>query len=138
VLSVDPAFRDFVCLYLAEGYKRNRNRVAISNSDPAVVQMSNRWILRFARNPVGYSVQYHADQDLRELCDFWGAIVGARPERIRLQRKSNSNQLTGRIWRSRYGVLSVTAEDTLLRSRLQAWMDCLRASWDLDSVAFGV
>jgi len=53
----------------------------------------------------------------------------SRGDRIRLQRKSNSNQLTGRIWRCEHGVLQVAAYDTLLRARLQAWMDCLRASW---------
>ena len=36
-LAQDPSFRDFVCLYLAEGYKRNRNVIAVGNSDPAVV-----------------------------------------------------------------------------------------------------
>ena len=30
----DPTFRDFVCLYMAEGYKRSRNTVAVCNSDP--------------------------------------------------------------------------------------------------------
>jgi hypothetical protein len=29
VLAQDPSFRDFVCLYIAEGYKRNRNVVSI-------------------------------------------------------------------------------------------------------------
>ena len=48
---------------------------------------------------------------------------------IRMQRKSNSGQLPGRTWRSRYGVMSMTASDTLFRARLGAWMDCLRASW---------
>jgi hypothetical protein len=48
---------------------------------------------------------------------------------IRLQRKSNSNQLTGRIWRSRHGVFMVRMQDTLLRARLQAWMDRLRSEW---------
>ena len=43
-LAVDPTFRDFVCLYVAEGYKRDRNTVSICNSDPAVMQMATRWI----------------------------------------------------------------------------------------------
>src|SRR3954447_15678989 len=30
-------FRDFVCMYIGEGSKRNRNIVAICNSDPKVV-----------------------------------------------------------------------------------------------------
>ena len=132
----DPTFRDFVCLYIAEGYKRNRNKVSVGNSDPAVVVLCTRWIRRFARNPVTFSVQYHADQDLQELVDFWGRQVGVAPETIRLQRKSNSGQLAGRNWRSRYGVLTVNAGDTAMRARLQGWIDCLQEQW-LDSPVTG-
>ncbi len=52
---------------------------------------------------------------------------------IRMQRKSNSGQLKGRSWRSRHGVLSVGVHDTLLRARLQAWIDAVRREWRLDS-----
>src|SRR5215210_2502537 len=47
-LTLDPSFRDFVCLYLAEGYKRNRNCVAVGNSDPAVVALCHRWLRRLS------------------------------------------------------------------------------------------
>src|SRR4051794_9716001 len=43
-LTADPSFRDFVCVYLAEGSKRDRNRVQVCNSDPAVVKVCDRWI----------------------------------------------------------------------------------------------
>ncbi len=132
-----PTFRDFVNLYIAEGYKRSRNRVSPVNSDPAVIQVALRWTRRLGSNPVTYWLQYHADQDLEELRAFWGAQLGVEPALIRAQRKSNSNQLTGRHWRSKYGVLSVVCGDTYLRARLEAWMDCLRKEW-LDSVPVGV
>jgi excisionase family DNA binding protein len=124
-----PDFRDFVCLYLAEGYKRSRNAVAIGNSDPAIVSLADRWIRRLARNPVRYAVQYHADQNLAELTIFWAELLSVDREAIALQRKSNSNGLSGRTWRSKYGVLTVRSADTYLRARLEAWMDCLRESW---------
>jgi len=129
-LCVDPEFRDFVCMYIAEGYKRDRNKVALGNSDPAVIKMADRWMRRFALRSLGYSVQYHADQDLVKLRVYWGALLAIDPQSIRLQRKSNSNQLAGRTWRSPYGVLTVRASDTMFRARLQAWIDLLRASWD--------
>jgi hypothetical protein len=131
-LSRDPTFRDFVCLYIGEGSKRNRNRVAVCNSDPRVIVLCTRWIRRFARNPLDFRVQYHADQQLKELQHFWGGQVGVAPEAIALQRKSNSGRLGGRSWRSQHGVLTVTASDTMFRARLQAWMDCLQEQW-LDS-----
>lgn len=128
-LARDPTFRDFVCLYIGEGYKRSRNEVALCNSDPTVIRLADRWIKRFARNPIRYAIQYHADQDLDELTKFWAAQVEVEPSVIRLQRKSNSNALTGRNWRSKYGVFTVSAGDTLLRAKLEAWMDSIRESW---------
>ena len=127
-----PTSRDFVVLFLTEGHKRTRNGVSIANSDPAAVRLANVWLLQLSRNPVRYSIQYHADQSLDELRKFWGEELGIDSSAIRFQRKSNSNHLAARTWRSRYGVLTVTASDTYLRARLQAWMDCLRDEW-LDS-----
>jgi hypothetical protein len=57
-----------------------------------------------------------------------------REKARQMLRKSNSNQMKKRTWRSRYGVLTVVCHDTLLRARLEAWMDCLREAWlGLDS-----
>jgi hypothetical protein len=133
----EPSFRDFVILYIAEGYKRCRNTVSVANSDPAVVQVAAKWIRRLGNNQVTYWLQYHADQDLDELGSFWGDQLGVDPALIRLQRKSNSNQLAARRWRSRHGVLSVVCRDTYFRARLQAWMDYVRDDW-LHSKAVGV
>ena len=128
-LIEDPMFRDFICLYIAEGYKRCRNRVSLGNSDPNVIVIAHYWIRRFGANPVFYSLQYHADQDPDELCGFWGRLLGIEPKRIRLQRKSNSGQLANRTWRSRWGVLTVGSDDTYFRARLQAWIDCIGEEW---------
>lgn len=137
-LVAEATFRDFVCMYIGEGYKRSRNTVSIANSDPDVVVLGARWIRRFARNPVWYAVQYHADQDLGQLRAFWSAKLDVGADEIRLQRKSNSNGLKGRKWRSVHGVLTVGTHDTLLRARLQAWIDLVHESWAIDSaVAIG-
>jgi excisionase family DNA binding protein len=128
-LAADPTFRDFVCLYIAEGYKRDRNIVSIGNSDPAVVRLSTRWMRCLSEKPPAFWIQYHVDQDLRELREFWAAELVIEPDSIHMQRKSNSNQLTGRTWRSRHGVLTVRICETRFRSALQAWMDRLRSEW---------
>jgi AcrR family transcriptional regulator len=128
-LATDPTFRDFVCLYLAEGYKRQRNSVSLCNSDAAVVKLAAKWMRHFSRNKVTYQVQYHADQNPSALQRYWGAALGVDPEEIRLQPKSNSSRLSSRTWRCVNGVCSVRAWDTLFRARLQAWMDCLQDAW---------
>ncbi len=128
-LASDPTFRDFVCLYIGEGYKRDRNRVALANSDPVVILHTTRWLRRLTARRPRFYLQHHADQDPDKLMRFWSEILEAATEDMKVLRKSNSNQLTGRIWRSRYGVLSVAVSDTYLRARLQAWMDLTRQSW---------
>ncbi len=116
-------------MYIGEGYKRNRNVVAIGNSDPAVVRLSAYWVRRFSSNPVAFEFQHHADQEPQEICAFWSTILNVEPTAIRFQRKSNSGGLAGRSWRSRHGVLTVCTADTYFRARLQAWMDGIRAEW---------
>ena len=128
-LAAESTFRDFVCMYVGEGYKKARHRVAVGNSDAAVIRLANYWIRRFASNPVSYRLQYHADQDLRELRVFWRRDVGDASADIELQRKSNSGQLGGRNWRSQHGVLTVCVNDTCFRARIQAWIDCVQAAW---------
>jgi len=93
------------------------------------VKLAVRWMREFASNKVTYSIQFHADQDVRMLATFWAAELGVNPNQIRLQRKSNSNRLTGRTWRSQWGVLTVWSKDTVFRAKLEAWMDCLRETW---------
>ena len=130
LLERDVTFRDFICFYLAEGYKRDRNVVSIANSDPAVVLLATRWLRRLTTARITFWLQYHADQDIDDLRRFWADVLDlADPADIRVQRKSNSGGLKGRTWRSRHGVLTVRACDTMLRARMQAWLDLLRDSW---------
>ena len=84
-----------------------------SAGDPA----RRHWIRRFARNKVTYTFQYHADQDPEYLIRFWSSYLGVEPEPFRYQRKSNSGQLKGRNWRSRWGVLTVERRRHALRAR---------------------
>lgn len=129
LLCARPTFRDFVCMYIGEGFKRDRNVVSVCNSDPAVVRLGAFWIREFTEHPVAFEFQHHADQDPSELRMFWGGLLGVDPSEIKFQRKSNSGQLSGRSWRSKYGVLQVRTADTYLRARIDAWMDAVRGEW---------
>jgi hypothetical protein len=81
-LAIDPTFRDFVCVYMAEGSKRARNVVAIGNSDPSIVKLAARWMREFSKKKLRYSIQFHADQDLGTLTAFWAGELGVGPESI--------------------------------------------------------
>jgi len=129
ILCAQPTFRDFVCMYIGEGFKRDRNVVSIGNSDPAVVRLGAFWVRKLTEHPIELSFQHHADQDPRKLFAFWGELLDVKPSELKFQRKSNSGQLGGRSWRSRYGVLQVRTSDTYLRARIDAWMDAVRGEW---------
>jgi hypothetical protein len=128
-LAADASFRDFVCLYIAEGSKRRRHSAELCNSDVAVLQLATRWMRRLSEKPLCFSIQFHADQNLTELRNFWSQALDIDPDAIRFQRKSNSGELKGRQWRSHRGVLAIRVHDTYFRTRLQAWVDCLKGEW---------
>jgi AcrR family transcriptional regulator len=125
----EATFRDFVVLYIAEGYKRNRNTVSISNSDPAVIALSTNWLRRMSDHQPFIDVQYHADQDPEELRSFWSDVTGVSAEFVRCFPKSNSGKLRTRTWRCEHGVAAVKVHDTLFRARLAAWIDRVRQGW---------
>lgn len=131
MLLQEPTFRDFVVLYMAEGSKTSKNQVSLVNSDLAIVKLANRWIKRLTHKPhmVDYQLQIHMDHDEAELKQYWAEQLQINPARIHTMRKSNSNQLKGRKFRSVYGLLTVRIGDTYLRSRLQAWIDTIKSQW---------
>jgi transcriptional regulator with XRE-family HTH domain len=74
-LIQERTFRDFVCMYIGEGSKRNRNALALCNSDPDVIVLAEYWRRRFAKKPLLFALQYHADQDPEQLKRFWGRLL---------------------------------------------------------------
>lgn len=128
-LMAEATFRDFVVLYMAEGYRRNRNTVSIANSNPRIIQVGYYWMARLSNNKMQYSLQLHVDNDEEEIKEFWRTLLGLPTAPIRIARKSNSGELSGRQWRSIHGVFTVAVGDTYLRSRLQAWMDKIQEEW---------
>lgn len=128
-LLKDPTFRDFVVLYMAEGTKRQRNKLGFVNSDVQLVKLAHTWLKRLSNRSFFYGLQYHSDHDTNELTQYWATVLDISPDIIHLSRKSNSNELTGRHFRSKYGLLSVETGDTYLRAKMQAWMDIVKSQW---------
>jgi hypothetical protein len=128
-LLKDQSLRDFVVLYMAEGGKRDKNKVVFVNSDPALVKLAHKWMRHFAKNSFYYALQYHADHDVEELKQYWANLLEIDVTEIRPTRKSNSNQLSKRQFRSPNGLLSIQAGDTYFMARLKAWMDFIKSQW---------
>lgn len=120
-LAAVPGFREFVMLFMTEGYRRTRHSVSVCNGNPALIKLASQWLTDCSRKPLHGLIQYHADQDPDQLRSFWSAAANVDPRRIRVVRKSNSGQLAGRVWRSTRGVFTVIVYDTAFRSRVAGW-----------------
>lgn len=139
-LAAQPTFRDFVCIYLLVGEQRDRARVALGSSDPAVMRLVSRWLRRLTDGALSLTLQHSPEHSLGELLRFWSEAVGAEQRAIRT-RTSGSARSTRRSREEvecgpgahghfpRHGLLTVAVQDTLLRARLQGWMQRAREDW---------
>jgi len=125
-------FRDFIMIYLTEGYRKDKNSVSVCNSNPKIMKLSYYWItkLKTEGRKFDFQVQIHEDQYPEEVKNFWASILKINTEEIKIFPKSNSGKLKGRNWRSEFGVLTIRLGDTQLRSKIQAYMDKLEESWE--------
>ena len=103
--------------------------MSLVNSDPVIVRLAHNWMRKLSTKPPIYSLQYHADHDPDKLKNFWRSYLDIEALPIKLIRKSNSGQLSGRQFRSAHGLLTVLICDTYFRARLQAWMDIVKSQW---------
>src|ERR1700730_3449018 len=116
-LASEPTFRDFVCMYIAEGYMRNRSRVAICMDRAADTQAA------VLLDPV----------PLRPGSGRPACIL-ERGAWHRSRRKSNSGQLKGRQWRCPLtGCSAGRCTTPCFVLDLRAWTDCLKAEWVQES-----
>jgi hypothetical protein len=128
-LVEDVTFRDFVMLFMTEGTRRSVNMVAVCNTNPALVRLAQHWLSRLSPKQIDYQLQVHVDHSKARLLHFWGSSLGIDGTVINFQEKANSSQLTGRNWRSEYGVMTVRVFDTYLRCKLSAWSQCVESTW---------
>lgn len=128
-LIVQPTFRDFLCIYVTEGYKRDRSKVALAGGDAAVMRLVHRWVLRLTDKSPVLSVEHDREQGSSELRRFWSETVGEQASEIQVRRARRSDPLHDWSARPLHGVLTVSVDDALLRARLQAWMRRTREAW---------
>lgn len=131
-LLSDPKFRDFVAMYIGEGFKKTINDVAIVNSNPDIMLMAQHFMIKLSNpdNTIEYNIQLHIDQDEAAIKAFWGSYLNIDPAKIRTSRVSTTDQsTTRRKFNSKYGVLTIRVGDTYFRQRLEAWMNYLRKLW---------
>jgi transposase-like protein len=130
-LAVQPTFADFLCVCIAsrDCCKHGHGGVALANSDPAAMQLANRWMWRLTDRTPHLSVHTDPCASASELRHFWSKAVGARAEVIAVQRDSRRPGGGRDARRAPRGVLKITVDDALLGARLEGWMHRKRQDW---------
>lgn len=122
-----PNFRDFLVVYLCEGYKRNRNMVQVTNSDPVIIGLCYPFIKKWTKNKISCFVQVHHDDDQKEIVKEWGNLLDIDPKQIRVHLRAEKK--SNRKGKLPYGIFTFRVGDTYLRAKLEAWISRLKESW---------
>jgi len=125
----DPLFRDFITIYLTEGFRKGQNQVAVANCNPNIIHVAQKILNMYADRKVEYVVHYYDDHNLQELKDYWIKELTLGPVNLKFQVKAGAGKLKGRSSVLPYGTMHIRTNDTYLRSKIQAWMDLLQAEW---------
>jgi hypothetical protein len=126
-LSKNPLFRDFLILYLCEGYKKNRNVVALTNSDVDIIKLGWAVLKKITSKSPSCMVQIHLDNSPDDVTKYWAEQLGIDPCSIKVYTRKVS--MTNRNGRLPNGIFMFRFSDTYLRSRMQAWLDILKKEW---------
>jgi len=121
----DRTVRDFLCLYLAEGDKRDRGQAVVVNTDPGIMRLAYGMLNRLSgKNPSCRVIGSRDEKD--SLIGFWAETLGVKESEIRF---SSKKKINGR--RAEYGLMSVRVCDTYFKCRLTAWIDRMKQEWEI-------
>lgn len=125
--------RDFTMLYMCEGYNKSQNQVGVINTDPQIVKLAHDIIEKFRnqKNKIHFVLHIYDDHDEDLIREFWSKIFGISKEELVISMTKNRKNLAGRNWANAHGIATVSANDTMLRSRIQGWIDYVKKSWIL-------
>jgi hypothetical protein len=128
----DSIIRDFVVMYLGEGYRRNRNVVHICNTNPTIMLLAVKALRKLdvdlgAKN-VRFKLLLYPDHKDRALKGFWAKRLEISSKQINVWRPAKK-QRSSEYRRSVHGLLYLSINDTYLRARMQAFMDAVETDW---------
>jgi len=126
--SRTPLVKEFLMLFLTEGYRKTRNTVKITNSNPTLILLAQAWLNRWTADisKIKGAVSTYPDHDIKHLKTFWDQLLNISETRIVCFVKAGPGLLKGRKKPLPYGTCSIMVHSTPLRSRLEAWTRCMQ------------
>ncbi|MEK7181157.1 MAG: hypothetical protein AAB738_02365 [Patescibacteria group bacterium] len=106
-------------LYWGEGNKANKNVVKISNSDPELLKVFIKFLIRFfsiKKEDMRFHLHVFTDIDLEKAKRFWMGELGIKREQIYKPTITQTGKLGTYRNKSQFGVLSLYYANTKLRN----------------------
>jgi len=123
----NPFFRDFLLVYLCEGYKRSQNMVQVTNSDPTIISLCYPIVKERTKNKMSYFVHIHHDDNEQSVVKFWSELINIDASQIRVYRRPQ--KITNRKGKLPHGIFTFRVGDTSLRMMIEAWIVSLKKEW---------
>lgn len=131
IKNLKTSFRDFIILYITEGYRRTTECVALGNSNPSIIKLAHYWIKNLSKRKIIYTLRIHKDHNYKKSIIFWSSYLSINKENIKYILKNNSCLMKTRNWRNEHGILTIATWDTYLKTKIDAYIDYLEKEWSL-------
>lgn len=112
-------------IYLGEGSKTDRGKIALSNTDPRIIQI----FVKFLTDVCGYPVSrihahvgIHSHLSIKAAEEYWSAISGIPLRQFTKTSIQKSRAGKGERDRLPFGTFEVSVYDTPGRIRLEGWI----------------
>lgn len=125
----NKSFRDFIILYITEGFRRTKGCLALGNSNPSIMRLFHYWVKELSRKKITYTLRIHEDHDSEESIKFWSCYLHVPKENVDCILKKNSCKMKTRNWRNEHGILTITSCDTYLKVKMDVYMKYLEEEW---------
>lgn len=123
IVLQDPTIRDFIVMYLAEGYKKSRSAIDFTNTDASIIKLFVANIKRFTpRDPRYVLIGHKVTEDM---INFWAKQLGIPSVNISVVEKGGNVNPK----RANNGTFKVVVNDTKALFEIKGLYDYLREKW---------
>lgn len=119
----NPLFLSAISLYWGEGDKLSRNQTRLTNTDPQMIRIFMEFltvICKVPKSKIRLALFIYSDLDDDECKKFWGEVT-----KITAFHKTQVLPSRHKTKRLPYGVCTVIVSNTILKKKMNIWIDQL-------------
>ncbi len=127
ILKYDPLFLYGLGIYWGEGDKKDRNRVAVTNTDPNMLRIVAKFYrncLKIEEDKLRVALFLYGDIDVDTAIKFWSDLLSINPKQfIKTQILQSRARLTKT--KSKYGICTFYCSNTEQSIKILEWIRLL-------------